>query len=227
MILATLGAFMGIAMDTPVDPDREEAQQWIIEELSKSEYQAAKPTLWDLLSKSFWDWLNSLHVDGDNPIQFPIAAVVVVVIVAIIIAAFFIFGMPRINRRSKVIGSLFGDDEERDAESLRKAASAAAANRDWTLAIEELFRSLARVLAERVLVSTDPGTTAHGFAARAGAVFPDHFSRLSASATVFDNVRYLDKQGTEADYMALVELERELRTARRAATTSAPMAGAL
>ncbi len=227
MILAALGGFMSLTMDTPVDPDREQAQQWMIEELSKAEYQAAKPSWFDLLSKSFFDWLNSLHVDGDNPVQFPITVVVVIVIVGIIVAAFFIFGMPRINRRSKVIGSLFGTDEDRDAETLRRAAASAASNKDWAMAIEELFRALARVLAERVLVSTDPGTTARGFAARAGDVFPDHLARLSASATAFDDVRYLDKPGSEADYTALVELERELRTARRAATTSAPMAEVL
>lgn len=218
---------MGLAMDTPVDPDREQAQQWLIEELSKAEYQAAKPTWWDLLSKAFWDWLNSLSVDGDNPIQFPIAAFVVIVIAAIIVAAFFIFGMPRINRRSAVIGSLFGEDEVRDAATLRRAASAAAASQNWAVAIEELFRSLARVLAERVIVSTDPGTTAHGFAARAGAVFPDHLQRLTASATAFDGVRYLDQLGTEADYTALAELERELRNARPAVAMPPQLADAL
>ncbi|MEO7349645.1 MAG: DUF4129 domain-containing protein [Terrimesophilobacter sp.] len=225
MRFAAVSGALGLALDSPLDPDREQAQQWMIDELSKPPYQAAKPTLWDLMSKAFWDWLNSLRVDGDNPIQLPIAMFVVIVVAAIVVAAFFIFGMPRINRRSAVIGSLFGADEERDAETLRRAASAAAANRDWTLAIEELFRALARVLAERVIVATDPGTTAHGFASRAGAVFPDYLQRLTASATAFDSVRYLDKPGTEAHYSALAELERELRTAQPAATAPTPLVG--
>jgi hypothetical protein len=213
MSTMTLGGFSSIAGDVPVDPDHDEAQQWILEELSKPEYQAAKPTWWDQLNKAFWDWLGSLSFGGDGGFQFPFIAVLLLVITGVIVAAFFIFGKPRLRHRSSVIGSLFGDDEDRSAEALRRSASSAAAREDWTLAIEELFRSLARVLAERVLVSTDPGTTAHGFAKRAGAVFPEHEVRLSASAAVFDNVRYLGQSGTESDYTALAELERELRVA--------------
>lgn len=216
---------MGIAADVPVTPDRDEGQQWIIEELSKAEYQAAKPTWFDQLSKNFLDWLNSLLVGGADGIQGPLLAILVVVIVGVIVAAFFIFGKPRVNRRSTVIGSLFGEDEERDAATLRRAASAAAAGQDWALAIQELFRSLARVLTERVLVSTDPGTTAHGFAQRAGTVFPDHAPRLAGSATIFDGVRYLDKPGTEAGYTTLAELERELRTSAPPAVAPVNLTG--
>ena len=224
MSIMALTGFMGIAADAPVDPDRDEAQQWIVQELSKPEYQAAKPTWWDDLSKTFWDWLNSLTLGGNDQIQFPFLAVLLVVIAGVIVAAFFIFGKPRLNRRSKVIGSLFGDDEDRDAQALRRSASVAAAREDWTLAIEELFRSLARGLAERVLVSTDPGTTAHGFADRAGAVFPDYALRLASSATVFDGVRYLGQSGSETDYQELTTLERELRAASPPSASPVPVA---
>lgn len=224
MSAIALFGLMNVAADIPVDPDRDEAQKWIIEELSKPEYQAAKPTWWDQLSKSVWDWLNSFTVSGDDGFQFPFIAILLVIVVAVVVAAFFIFGMPRINRRSTVIGSLFGDEEDRNAEDLRRSAVAAAAREDWTLAIEELFRALARVLAERVLVSTDPGTTAHGFANRAGSVFPEHASRLSSGATIFDNVRYLGQSGTELDYTTLSELERELRAASPQANPPIPVA---
>lgn len=225
MNLMALGGLMSITAEVPVDPDRDEASQWVLEELSKPEYAAAKPTWWDQLSQGFWDWLNSLTISDSVGVQAPLVAVFFVVIIGAIVAAFFIFGKPRINRKSALIGSLFGLDEERDAESLRRAASAAATEADWTLAIEELFRSIARSLAERVLVSVDPGTTAHGFAQRAGTVFPDHLQRLSSSATVFDGVRYLGQEGTEADYATLTTLERELRTATPPVTTLAPLAG--
>ena len=224
MIPLALSGLMSIVADVPVDPDRDQGQQWILEELSKPEYAAAKPNWFDQLSKAFWDWLNSLSIDNNAGIQAPLAAVLVVVIIGLIVAAFFIFGKPRINRRSGLIGSLFGIDEERDAESLRRAARAAAAEKDWTLAIEELFRSLARSLAERVLVSTDPGTTAHGFAQRAGDVFPDYLQKLSSSAEVFDDVRYLGKAGTQADYDTLAALERELRTATPSSVNPLPFA---
>lgn len=220
----TIPALLCVATDVPVDPDGDQARQWIIEELSKPEYQASKPTWWDLLSKAVWDWLKSLHFGGGDALQVPMLGVLMVVIAAVIVGAFSIFGMPRLNRRSALVGSLFGVDEDRDSEALRRSAEAAAGQGEWTLAIEELFRALARVLMERVLVSTDPGTTARGFARRAGAVFPDHADRLTACAIVFDDVRYLGKLGTQSNYASLVELEKELRTARVAATERSTMA---
>ena len=214
MILPLVPLLSGLALDVPVDPDGDQARQWIIDELSKPEYQAAKPTWWDLLIKSFWDWISSLDLTGGGALQTPLMTALIVVVVAAIVAAFIIFGRPRRNRRSAIIGSLFGQDENRDAAALRRAASAAAAERNWTLAIEELFRALARMLAERVIVTTDPGTTAHGFAARASALFPESAGQLDKGADAFDAVRYLGLDGTEPDYDALVALERTLRTAQ-------------
>lgn len=226
MIPVALTGLMVAAADTPLDPDRDQGQQWILEELSKPEYVAARPTWWDLLSKAVWDWFNSLRIDGSATTQIPLMVVLLLVVAGVVVAAYFIFGKPRLNRRSAVIGSLFGDNEERTSSDLRRAASAAASSAAWTLAIEELFRSLARSLAERVLVATDPGTTASGFAARAGLVFPEFSERLAASATVFDNVRYLGKAGTEAEYATLAKLERELRSARPATRDSLTFEGA-
>lgn len=228
MIPVLAGWLAVIRLDVPVDPDGDQARQWIIDELSRPEYQAAKPTWWDLLSKAFWDWIQSLNVTGGGAIQGPLLALLVFVVVGAIVAAFIIFGRPRRNRRSAVLGSLFGQDEDRDAATLRSAASAAAADGDWTLAIEELYRALARILAERVLVTTNPGTTAHGFAAMAGAVFPANAAELARGAVAFDAVRYLGRTGTEADYDALLALERELRTAHPATsdrTTAGTPAG--
>ncbi len=214
MTLFLPGLLAGLLGDVPVDPDGEEAQRWIIEELAKPAYQAAKPTWWDLLSQAFWDWLSSLDLSGAGLLQGPLLAVVVLVVLAAVVVAFLVFGAPRLNRRSVVTGALFGEDEDRTSDQLRDAASAAAAAGDWSLAIEELFRCLARALTERVIVSTHPGTTATGFAARAGVAFPDAAGRLAANAAVFDRVRYLGGQGAEPEYRELAELERELRTAR-------------
>lgn len=215
-----------VAADVPVDPDRDQGQQWILDELSKPEYAAAKPTWWDQLSKAVWDWFNSLSLDGGSASQVPLLVALLLIVAGVIVAAYFIFGRPRLNRRSAAIGSLFGDDEERTSEALRRAANAAAVRADWALAIEELFRSLARAMAERVLVTTDPGTTASGFAARAGLIFSDHSHQLTSSAAIFDNVRYLGRDGTEADYNTLAQLERELRSASAPSSTPVPLEAA-
>lgn len=201
----------------PVDPDGDQAQQWIVEELGKAEYQAAEPSWFDRLSEAFWNWLNSLDLSGGGAAQGPLLVILVVVIAAALIAAFLIFGMPRLRHRSVAAGALFGEDEVRSSDQLRGAAESAAKDGNWAAAIEELFRSVAKRLAERVLVSTSPGTTAHGFARQAGAVLPEFSERLLASGALFDRVRYLGEPGSGADYEQLSELERELRLAKPAA----------
>jgi hypothetical protein len=208
------GVLAGLGPEVPVDPDADEARNWILDELSEPRYEAAKPTWFDQLSAAFIDWLMSLFEGGAGGPSGVLLAIVVVVVVAALVAAFLIFGMPALNRRSAVSGALFGNDDERSADQMRRAADAAASVGDWALAIEEAYRAIARGLAERTILATTPGTTAHGFAARAGTAFPKLADELAAAADSFDRVRYLGKPGTEAEYRTVVTLERELRTAR-------------
>lgn len=206
---------IGLPVDVPVDPEAPEARNWLLDELAKAPYQAAKPSWFDQLVQGFLDWLDSLRlpVVAGAPNVLWIAVLVLIVVVVLVIA-FVVYGLPRLNRRSQVTGALFGDDDDRDAAAMRRDAARAASAGDYTTAIAELFRALARGLAERTLVDTFPGTTAHDFARRAGAVFPDASERLIASAGVFDGVRYLDAAGTAEQWRQLVELEQQLRTAR-------------
>lgn len=207
--------------DVPVDPNADEARNWILDELSDPRYEAAKPTWFDQLSSAFLEWLQSLlEGTGGGPSGI-LLAIVVVIIIAALVAAFLIFGMPALNRRSTVSGALFGTDDDRSAEAMRRAADAAASAGDWALAIEEAFRAIARGLAERTILATTPGTTAHGFAVRAGAAFPALVADLAAAADAFDRVRYLGKPGAEAEYRAVAALERELRAARVPLPTAA------
>ena len=205
-----------VRLDVPVNPDSAEAKQWIIQELSKPEYRAAQPTWFDRASKAFWDWLQSLKIDGGPGVQGPILIIALIVVVAALVAAFFIFGAPRLNRRSAGGSSLFGDDDARDAAAMRRSAEDAAGRSDWVLAIEEIFRSIARGLAERTLVTVSPGTTARDFAVRAGTVLPAFSARLSAAASAFDDVRYLSREGTEVVYRSVLALESDLRATRPA-----------
>jgi hypothetical protein len=201
----------------PLDPTSHHAHDQLQHELSKAEYQAARPSLLDYIRQ----WLENLFRSFNPKVStngvpsvnlLPIVIVVIVVVVLVI--AFLVFGLPRINRRSKVVGSLFGDEDERDSTALRRAAERAAAASDWPTAIEEEFRSIARGLAERTVVMTFPGTTAHGFAVRAAASFPDYEPQLRSAADSFDGVRYLGTPGSENEFTAVSELEKALRAAR-------------
>jgi hypothetical protein len=200
--------------DVPVDPDRPEARRLLTEELAKTEYQRAKPTWWDQLLGSFNDWLNSLTLGNAQGPPALGLLVFIVVVVAALVVAFFVFGLPRINRRSRVTGSLFGEDDARTAAQMRTAAEGAAARGDYASAIAEMFRSIARGLAERSILATSPGTTAHDFAGRAARVFPQQFDELAAAALAFDDVRYLGRTGTAAQYESIERLERRLRATK-------------
>ena len=205
-----------VGLEVPVDPDAGEARRWIIQELSKPEYQAAQPTWFDRLSSAFWDWLRTLDLSGTGAAAGPIVALVALLVLAAIIAGFFIFGLPRLNRRSGVTGALFGEGDERTAELLRRAAEAAASRGDWSAAVCDMFRSLARGLAERTLISMTPGMTANGVAQDAAGVFGDLAAPLRDAAARFDAVRYLGRDGTEDGYRLTAQLERALRESRPA-----------
>ena len=203
-----------LAADVPVDPGADEARRWLLDELTDPRYEAAKPTWFDQLSSAFLDWLISL-ADGDSggPSGL-LLAIVVVLVVAALVAAFLIFGVPALNRRSTVTGALFGQDDERSAAAMRRAAEDAAARGDWAVAIEEAFRAIARGLAERTILQTSPGTTAHGFSDRAAALVPALAAELASAADSFDRVRYLGRPGSEAEYREVARLEAELRGTR-------------
>lgn len=210
-----LGLAALLPTDVPLDPDAEEARNLLVEELAKQEYQAAKPTWFDEFARSLTEWLDDVIVrDGPSGPPTPGILVIFLVIVGLLVVAFLIFGLPRLNRRSTVTGSLFGADDARTAAQLRAAAEAAAAAGDYSLATAEMFRSIARGLAERTVLTTSPGTTAHDFGRRAGRAFPDRAEALEDAAAAFDDVRYLERRGTESRYRDVAALERALRTAR-------------
>ncbi len=203
-----------LPLTVPVEPDRPSARRLLADELAKQEYQAAKPTWFDQLLGNIGEWLDSLRFGGSQgPPAFGMLVLIVVILVLLVIA-FLVFGLPRLNRRSSVTGSLFGEDDARTAAQMRSAAEAAAARGDYAAAIAEMYRSIARGLAERTVLSTSPGTTAHDFATRAASVFPPRGADLAASASAFDDVRYLGGAGSREQYELVERLERALRSAK-------------
>lgn len=203
--------------DIPVDPSSPDAQEWIRNELTRPEYQTAKPTWFDLASKAVLDWLQSLLSGPTGDAGPALLAVIVVIVAALIVVAFVIFGRPRANRRSVAARrAVFGDDDTRTAAELRASASAAARTGDWVSAIEEQFRAIAVGLDERTLVRVTPGTTATEFAVRAASIAPAEAESLREAARAFDDVRYLGRPGTEARYQSLVALDQRLQQVRPA-----------
>lgn len=213
---------LSVSGPPPLDPNADQARSQLIAELSKPEYQASKPGLFDLLATWLRDWLNGLanSLTGASGPAGLGNVVILVLVIAAIVVAFLVFGVPRLNRRSAVTGTLFGDDDSRDSDALRAAAARAAAAGDFATAIAEQFRAIARSLSERGLVTTFPGTTATGFASRAAASFPAESGALDAAAAAFDGVRYLGRAGTADEWQTVDGLATRIRAARPAGSDS-------
>lgn len=220
-------------LDVPVDPDDEQARRWLEDELGRgdAEYQPPEAPGW---WQDFLAWLESLF-SGLGGSEAPTPAfetgqtvgivALIVLLIALLVVAFAIFGLPRLRKRSKVTGDLFGEDDDRSALQLRTAAQRAADAGDYTEAFIELFRSLARDLAERGIVLTFPGTTARDFARRTGLVFSPAADRLAEAAVVFDDLRYLGGVGTREQWQRMSALDTELRAARRPRVRAAEALG--
>jgi len=210
--------------DVPVVPDAPHARRWLREELAKAPYEAARPTWFDRASQGFLDWIKSLTVGGDGGLQNWLPVVAMVLVIAALVAGWLLVGAPKLARRRRAATDLFGTIDQRSSAAMRVAADTAARRGDWSLACEEIFRALARGLAERTVLSVTPGTTAHDFAARARLAFPSMGPALAQAADTFDRVRYLERPGTEPEYRALAALEAQLRAA--SPVTLAPLAEA-
>jgi hypothetical protein len=204
---------IGQPATVPVTPDAGTARSWLLNELAKPAYAAAEPSPFDRAVQAFFTWFSGLFdVKGSStpPVLLVIA---IVLVVAVLVVALLLFGVPRLNRRS-ASRSLFGEDDRRSAEEMRRAAEAAMTRADWSLAVLERFRALARGLDERTLVAVFPGTTATAFAASASRVFPAEHGELRVAAQRFDGVRYADDVATREDALAVAALDDRLVAAR-------------
>ncbi|RWZ46385.1 DUF4129 domain-containing protein [Labedella phragmitis] len=193
--------------DVPVDPSAPDARELLLRELSDPEYQAAQPTLLDLVGQAISDWLQSLIVPTDGSLGGIVPVVIAVLLVVGIVVAFLVWGVPRLNRRSRVDDGLFGAEERRSAAELRRDAASAAARGDYTAASLDAFRALARGLQERTVITMLPGTTAHEFARHASSAFPDLGNAVHSASTGFDAVRYAGATGTVELYRSITDLD--------------------
>lgn len=203
---------------TAVDPD--EARRLLERELDRSAYDGAEPTWWDRASRGFLDWLGSLRADGlDSPAAARTALVIaIVVLVAVVVLVVVARGLPR--RRARTgdgdTGGVFDADDLRSASELLDSAQAAVRRTDWSAAVLDGFRAVARGLGERDLVPDVPGATARTIAIRGAVPFPASAEALGDAATTFDGVRYLGADADEAAARRVLDTERAVRQARPA-----------
>jgi hypothetical protein len=193
--------------------DREEAARKAAEELLKPGYE--KESLFDELYRRFDQFLGDLMdaATGGGSAGGIIAAVIIVLIILGLILLIGWRLRKTARRHAMTADGLYGGCSMTAAEH-RQAAGRLADEGQWTEAIQERLRAIARDLEERALVDGMPGRTADELAAEAGTSLPGFADELAAAARSFDDVTYGGVPGTQAAYQVMSDLDERLRQAR-------------
>ena len=206
-----LGATLAGATEPPVRPDGPTAQRWATEELLDPVYHQQQSLLNRLLT-----WLGHLFSGLHGAALPPRGALLVAagVLVVVLVVALWITGPVRRARRSRPDAVLAAADGRTSAE-LRAAADAAAAAGDFSAAVAERFRALARSLEERAMLDERPGRTADEVARDAGEVLTTVAVALVRAGRLFDDVVYGGRAGRRSDDDEMRAADDAVRAARR------------
>jgi hypothetical protein len=211
---------------TPIDAvtpiGREEAARRAADELLKPGYE--KEALLDQAYRRFRQFVGDLMdaATGSGTTGGIISAIVIVLIISGVIALVVWQLRKTSSRNAAAADGLFGERTMTAAEH-RQAAERLAAEGDWTEAIQERLRAIARDLEERALVDGMPGRTADELAAEAGQALPGFADELTAAARSFDDVTYGAVPGTREAYDAMSGLDERLRQARPVPLAGPPL----
>ncbi len=166
--------------------------------------------------------------DGMVPGVPPWVSTLIVVLVVAAGIALLILLLTRLSSARRVATppslSVFTDD--RDADTLTRAADTAAAQADFTTAVVERFRAIIRSLDERGIIDEYPGMTALEAATLTHQALGEHgvVAALYEAAHLFDAVLYGRVVSTSAQDQQMRELADQMTTVRLPADTpsSAP-----
>lgn len=217
-LASTLGAVLESASgrpqsQPPVDPDRQEARKWAVDELSKPVYRDAQPDWLTELWRHFMDWLRSLNT-GEAAIDSGVAVPAIGVTVAVLIALAIILARPRLNARRRPAGDVVDADPAISPAEYRRRAEAAAARSDWRTAVVEQFRAIVRSAEDRTVIDPLPGRTADEVAGQLAGAFGGHAAELRQAADLFDAIRYGSAEASARDHNGMIELDQFLESAR-------------
>ncbi|WP_277209809.1 DUF4129 domain-containing protein [Isoptericola croceus] len=212
------------ATEVPVVPDRETANRWLVEELSRPEYSQDPSLLLRLL-----EWLSGLfdEIGAVDLSPWRLALIVAVVVAVVVAVALFVAGPARLRRHAAKSSAVVLDDDARTAAQMRAAAEEAAARQDWPLAVLERFRAVVRGLEERVVLDERPGRTAREAAVAASTRLPALATDLHTAAGRFDGVCYGHLPAGPADDAAMRALDDQVAAARPTAPAASVPEGSL
>lgn len=189
-----------------IDVDRETAHDAAVRELARPIYP--KASLGDRISA----WLSDLlHRFLDSGAGLPGGWLTIVVLGLLVAAALAV--AVRIARNTlggRRSGGLHAG-RILSAADHRGRAEDFAAQGDWVNAIRQRVQAIGRELEENGVLNPVAGRTAAEMARDAGAAIPHCGAELSAAATVFNDVTYGEREGTEQEYRSISALDDRVR----------------
>lgn len=187
---------------SPIAPDADTAQSWVVEELSRSEYHASYGLLHRFVARIL-DSFFSLFGSGSG--EFAIGDYVLLAFFTLLLALVIVAVINPVRLRNRRSSEVFEDDDFTLNELQRRTVKAATEGL-WDDAIVWGMRTYALTLNERHLVRVSPGLTAQEVARHAGKRLEHHRASIAKIAAVFDGVRYGTAHATSGDYESLAAL---------------------
>ena len=194
---------------------RTAARELARHELSKPVYQqhvSLTQRILDEIGRLF----SGLHGGVDTTVPGGWWTLIGVMALAVIIAGAAIARLGPIARQHRQ-PVVLGGGRPLTAAQHRLEARRLAGAADWSGAIRESLRAIARQLEERSIVPPRAGRTADELADEAAVALPALAGALQAAASLFDDVCYGERPGTPEGYARLSDLDEAVRSARPAA----------
>lgn len=191
-----------------IDIDRDAAREAAQEELAKPIYPKGSWT--ERLSEWLDDLLFRLAQESSRVPGgwLTIGVLLVLSLIAVVVATRVASRTLRTNRGDV---ALF-DGQELGAAEHRATAERHAALGEWEPAIRHRLRAAARHLEETGVLHPAPGRTATELGRDAGRVLPQLTDDLASATTVFNDVTYGGRPGSEAAYRVVADLDDRLRS---------------
>lgn len=196
-----------------LDPDRDQAREWLETELSKADYNRAEPLVTRLI-----DWLLARLDDLLSLVPGSQSLGWVLVLGVLVVVALVTFFAVRGRRRGSALtqggrGAVL-EDPTLSATDYRSRANRAAQSGDWDSVLLDSYRALAADGVERTLLDHASALTAHEVGRDLGRYFPAQQAQLADAADAFDLVRYGEGSSTQQQAAGVRELDRTLSKTR-------------
>ncbi|MDO5672182.1 MAG: hypothetical protein Q4G30_04900 [Actinomycetaceae bacterium] len=197
------------SVEIPVEPDAQEARQWLKDELARPIYHEEK----NLLAR-FIEWIMKVLKldipDGIPAMEIPaqFLAIALILAMVLIIAILFITGIVRPNKRlntGKDSAAIF--DDARSRQDFLSAARLAQAQGNFDIAFIEYFRALVRLMDNYGWIQEMPGLTAREAMSTATAYAPEYGVDFMALAVVFDGVTYGSQSAKDSELLLCQQMD--------------------